>query len=223
MRIRIEIDFNRALVYRLMGLLRRWRVLLILGFFGSVTAFAVPNSDPADFKAGEVIEANAVNGRFNALKSRIEALEATTKALGATGLVMEVNGATYSLGAIYRQTTDGKLDGNLLATLPPTAKSANGYHAAKLLCQNKLNSASAHMCSSEEMSRSAQLGVSISDKMGWISTGAGAGLFRDCRGWSSKGDQPPPVNDPNDSGVLWVGGGPVPGGCNEPHYIHCCD
>jgi hypothetical protein len=103
-----------------------------------------------------------------------------TARISADGLYC---GATAAVGATFS------------AFDPATRRSAIGYRAAKLLCEQADGCAAptAHMCSASEMIRSAQIGAfgTVDQNGAWISTGAAqpasnsAGLLADCNGWTN--------------------------------------
>lgn len=98
-----------------------------------------------------------------------------------------------------------------------------GYAAAKKACETVPscgNSVTAHMCTSEELVRTAQLGAPT--ESGWQSSGTvdvhTGGTIADCWGWTQSQASlmgltwnPPPAPMPN--------GGP----CSDLHPILCCD
>jgi hypothetical protein len=102
-----------------------------------------------------------------------------------------------------------------------------GYVGAKGMCEAKCNnSPTAHMCSSEEVVRSAQLGVSLSS--GWYASGveaayadpSGLGAANgtpsvDCHGFTSAAGS---IN-----AMFWQGTYPAQIGCNNALPVLCCD
>ena len=98
-----------------------------------------------------------------------------------------------SVNGTYCGITSGQYQGDISTTVGATT--IHGYAAAKLLCEQVAACAKpyAHMCSAEEMSRSAQLGLflSVATNIGpfWIN-GAGtittdnvSKVGNDCDGW----------------------------------------
>lgn len=134
--------------------------------------------------------------------------------------VLARNGKQYSLNATYC----GK-------TAPTNGQVTNGYAGAKSLCETVAacgNSLSAHMCTNEEIGRSAQIGIPIDT--GWYSSAAfsfypacssgtcGSGQSTsDCNGWSS--------NNAAEYALTWQTGGRVLFyvSCNNTQPILCCD
>src|SRR5262249_54610814 len=124
----------------------------------------------------------------------------------------------YSVGATkYCGGSSGSTNG-LITT---GGAVPDGYQSAKLLCQSAPGcgmSATAHMCSAEEMVRSAQLGISPSGP-GWYSAGdSDAPQFnvpRECFGWTS--------NDSRVLGTVWDVTFPNPFPCSFAFPILCCD
>lgn len=116
-------------------------------------------------------------------------------AVGPTGptapLVYVHNGKQYGLTGGYCGATAIAYSGNLLAAVPGAA---NGYAAAKTLCENVSGcTVGAHMCISDEIVRSLAMGVSLPAAGGWYSTGVNAqnnGYFaNDCLGWTAFDNQ----------------------------------
>jgi hypothetical protein len=175
--------------------LRRWvltgAALFILG--GSAAAYAViqPFADQQVLKASDL----------NAL------VAATNKP------VLTKSGHQYSMQATYC----GK-------TAPTNGQITNGYAGAKSLCESLAAcgaSPSAHMCTAEELVRSAQLSVSIDS--GWYSTGVftGPGLAQneyllDCSGWTTNVDTL--------VGAVWDSAArPAGTSCKVSQPVLCCD
>lgn len=144
------------------------------------------------------------------------------------GLQQQINkptivrsGRQYSLGATYCGKTTASTNGQI----------PNGYAGTKFQCEAVAacgNSPSAHMCSSEELVRSASLGVII--ESGWYSSavvsmypGCSGGtcgstqLASDCMGWTS--------NNGAEYGLAWQWGGrPLhQAPCTTVLPVLCCD
>ena len=118
---------------------------VLLATLGLSVAIATPKNT---FKVGEKLSADAVNATFSDLDKRVsDATERPT---------VTRNSKRYSLGATYCGRTDPKAGGAL-----------GGYAGAKALCEGTTGcaSASSHMCTSEELTRSAQM--SILSASGW--------------------------------------------------------
>jgi hypothetical protein len=86
------------------------------------------------------------------------------------------------------------MSGQFPTTLIPGIGTVSGYRAAKVFCEQACGAPAAHMCSSEEITRSAQLGaipVPLPATYFWVSTQAynyyypSAVSIRDCNGWTS--------------------------------------
>jgi hypothetical protein len=121
------------------------------------------------------------------------------------------NNVQFSLGATYCGKT----------TLSTTGK-IGGYPAAKNACQSVSAcgpSPTAHMCTSEEIARTAQAGITID--VGWYSSSAVAAIqptfITDCVGWTSEqgGDRGPTWNAVNKN--------PDTDYCNSSNPVLCCD
>ena len=162
-----------------------------------------------DFKPGEALRAKDLNDSFKDVDSRLQAQR-----------VMTVGTVSYSVGATKycgkTNPTDGKI----------TSAATSGYVLAKSLCQNVTagcnTSPSAHMCSSEELVRSSQLGVAVD--AGWYSTGSTSAISNaagksasDCLGWSS--------SDEANAGAVWNPSPlqPTAALCNARFPVLCCD
>jgi hypothetical protein len=99
---------------------------------------------------------------------------------------------------------------------------AMGYAAAKAMCQASTGcntSPTAHMCSTEELERSMQLGMAPST--GWYSSGAFAtwgsmtAYVQDCTGWTKQ--------DNGEFGLQWAATQPTPSACGTAQPVLCCD
>ena len=128
--------------------------------------------------------------------------------------VVTVNGKQFSIGASYCGET-GTTTGAIM----------NGYLGAKTQCEALLacgTSLSAHMCTAEEMVRSAQANVTPMNGNGWYSTGvweqvngSSATNMGDCTGWT--------LGDSNHYGATWGSGVPIAQSCNQILPVLCCD
>lgn len=163
------------------------------------------------FVAGEVVSAATINDNFADLDKRIS----SPTRVATAGAVSYSIGATRSCGATA--ATTGKFD--------PAA--GGGYVAAKKACEAKCGTATAHMCSSEEVVRLAQMGTPAT--AGWIATGAVAttpgptAVSNDCYGYATDvGTTAAPPNT-QQFGALWTGGFVAFSGCNTQNPISCCD
>lgn len=99
-----------------------------------------------------------------------------------------------------------------------------GYPATKALCEASTacgNSATAHMCSTEEVIRSASMGINMPS--GWYSVGVYVvqssypDLYRDCTGWTSL--------QSTALGTVWGNSpdAPTNQSCNVVAPVLCCD
>lgn len=121
----------------------------------------------------------------------------------------------YSRGAVYfgsTSSTNGAI----------AAAGANGYAAAKALCQSVAGgSPTAHMCTGDELVRSVQLGIGIPS--GWYASGAWQpnSANSSCQAWSSSANI--------DTAPYWyvpsVGatGFPSATSCDKTAPVLCCD
>jgi hypothetical protein len=190
--------------------------LVVAGAFALLSAMALPADAmvPHSFSNGQTLSATDMNDDFNGLDTRVSTLETFT----TTGTkVVEIRGPgnkKWSLGATYCGVTPGSYNGSL-----------GGYATAKSLCESVTGcSPSAHMCTSEELVRTYQMGVTFSTE-GWYSQGAwaywsttGSNYMNDCAGWTS--------TLTNSYGPVWnYMSSPSPSGdaCNLTHPVICCD
>jgi hypothetical protein len=153
----------------------------------------------------------------------------TSDPLNATDLnglnVVTVGTVSYSVGATK---FCGESPTSTTGSFSYNSGALTGYQAAKAICQTSTGcnaSATAHMCSAEEMVRSSQLGVTVPGQ-GWYSTGTyatqGAGpVVDDCYGWTAAAA--------GDDGAIWSPGAPSGAGdatilsCATTTPILCCD
>jgi len=149
--------------------------LLVIAGVSTLALATVPHT----FNSGDVLSAMDLNVDFNALDTRLAAVE--TKPVMTA---MPDGGASYSLAAKYcgkTTATSGSISSGMLT----------GWQAAKDLCQTACSSSStAHMCTGDELSRSAQLGLTLDT--GWYASGSAVGFPAsgnpaafDCQGWTS--------------------------------------
>jgi hypothetical protein len=136
-------------------------------------------------------------------------------------------GARYSVGATkFCGVSTSPSTGAF--TFTSAAGPLKGYLAAKASCEASAQcgtSSTAHMCSSEELTRSSQAGVVVAS--GWYTPGVGSYVnqggvefvLQDCLGWSSL--------DPAKLGSIWSTSGPqgTPtwDRCSVSYPILCCD
>ncbi|MFH1529731.1 MAG: hypothetical protein ABIK09_03230 [Pseudomonadota bacterium] len=148
------------------------------------------------------------------------------------------NGRRWSVNAVFRTSTAGKLtsadgswtdDGKTTGAIGTNGYPV-GYSSAKAACEIAVSSPTAHMCSQEEMQRSAQMGITL-DTPSWVSGGNSdfflndqdkLTIVRDCQGWSAGGYFDSSGNI--QAGMVWS---PTihstHGSCEEIHPVACCD
>lgn len=146
------------------------------------------------FGAKDPVGSAAINQNFKYLDDRITAATTLTN-----------NGHSISLRP-----------GRVCGYSAPTAGNIGSYPAAKALCEAACT-ATAHVCSSEEILALASIGVSINANVwyqGGQNTGAGP-YMSDCVGWKT--------NDVNNQGHTWNGSYPMTANCQELHPLACCD
>jgi hypothetical protein len=177
--------------------LRRWLLVASVAVVGaSAVAVALPNNY---FVAGNALTAADLNMLVAAINKP----------------VITRNGKQYSLGATYCGATTTTTDGQM-----------GGYTGAKALCEALPacgTSPTAHMCTSEELTRSMQLDMTTAG--GWYSGGIVALPLsnpdiatNDCGGWKSSGSI---MNGP-----VWQGSpanAPSFAGCYLTFPVLCCD
>src|SRR4051812_28661390 len=109
-------------------------------------------------------------------------------------------------GGVFKISSNGSFcgfSGTATTGLFPTtlvlgAGTVSGYRSAKVICEQTCNAAAAHMCSGEEVFRSAQIGLFTtppSTTCYWMIGGiysyfsAAPTSSRDCIGWTSAGSE----------------------------------
>jgi hypothetical protein len=102
-----------------------------------------------------------------------------------------------------------------------TSDGLTGYRAGRKLCQDAMQKASAHMCTSEEMARAAQSGQGISPPAGWYSSGTyaihdTARPNADCLGWTTSNGSQYTAN-------FWEVSAPSSNSCDTVLPIICCN
>jgi len=162
--------------------------------FASIMADAsVPNT----FNAGDVLSAAKVNANF----ADIDSWRAHP--------VVSKNGKQFSLGATYcgsTSTTTGQITG--------------GRVGAKTSCETVCTSASAHVCTSTELIRTADAGLSV-PSTGWYASSPSG----DCSGWTSAASN---ITASCFNNGAYCSGGGLPAGynyasCNYSFPVLCCD
>ena len=204
MDIHIRIDFsdrNRKWIRAILSVL----LVLVVGGIGLASAAPI---DTNWIAPNQPVVAASLKANLDGLQQQL------------SKVVVARNGRQYSLGATYC----GK-------TAPTNGLIANGYAGTKSLCEAVAacgSSASAHMCSSEEILRSASMGVVIDS--GWYASAVHSSYFgcsggacgstqtsSDCIGWTS--------NNGAEYGLTWQSGGrllyQVQCGTSQP--VLCCD
>ena len=168
---------------------------------------------PHTFANGQVLNATDLNDNFTSLDARLTALEAKRP-------VAKVGTHTYSLDAKYcgkTAPTTGAVTSGALA----------GWAAVKDLCQTACSSPSAHMCTGNELLRSAQLGVPTTNgayaaETAFLVTPNGASSF-DCQGYTTAS---PTVFGYSNFTPIWFSNPDYPSlqdYCNASHPLLCCD
>ncbi len=107
-------------------------------------------------------------------------------------------------------------------TTTPVAGNIGGYAAADVRCRTNSgcgNLATVHMCTADEMLRSARLGITLPVES-WYSAGVvwfegSTGTGADCNGWTTSSG--------GGEGPLWTTSFPNRETCNNPRTIACCD
>jgi hypothetical protein len=183
------------------------RVLLYVvtpvALVAATAAVARATLDTTWIADGKPVSSSKLQSNLTELDTRLKTVEGFQSR--ATG-----NGS-YSVGAVFcgaTAATDGKI--------------TNGYAGAKTLCQAACaNAPSAHMCTSEELVRTQQRGVLITQAAGWYARGVhstnGSGPVRDCQGWTN--------NAGTDLASAWETPlGPVGVAvCSSSFPVLCCD
>lgn len=167
----------------------------VIGALGLGVAVAAPNYT---FVEGQKLSSAQMTENFADLQARIAVLEARPTLGVPVGSTAPTNGNFV--------TSDG------LA----------GYRAARKLCQDALQKASAHMCTADEMVRSAQTGSGSGSPNGWIASGtwslhdtAQARAIDDCSGWTTSSE--------SKTANVWTLNTPSQDACQVAHPILCCN
>jgi hypothetical protein len=182
------------------------RVLLYvatpLALVAATAAIAHATIDTTWIMNGQPVSAMKLAGNLNDLDARVSKPTITKM------------GKQFSIGATYcgvTATTPGDLS---------ALGGANAYAGAKAACQLVAacgNSLSAHMCSSEELTRTMQLGLP-SPSTSWYAAGVATGpatlLVSDCNGYT--------VNSAGISGPVWINNAGYTS-CNNTYPVACCD
>ncbi|MFI5300439.1 MAG: hypothetical protein ACHREM_20320 [Polyangiales bacterium] len=161
----------------------------------------------------------------------------TLTAAGLTQLSVATAGtASYSVGAtVFVGITSGTHTGNLLAD-PHAGTAANGYQAAANICRAEVTGATPtiHMCTAEEIMRTAALGMPMPQQPGVLPAVNAVGRFStmvqapgsgspaaDCTGWTgTTGAAAVDVSYAGASGGGWAASTTS---CGSAMYLLCCD
>jgi hypothetical protein len=181
------------------------RVLMLCGALVGVIALPVVIAraySTAWIQSGQPVSAAALSADLDEVQTRLAALEAfKTRATQDGG---------FSLGATFCGAT-GSTNGQI----------TNGYAGAKGLCTALSAcgmSSTAHMCTTEDLSRSMQLGITLAT--GWYSAFVeivdhnGLG-YSDCGAWTN--------STPTAGGSYWGGSYATLDLCNNSHPVLCCN
>jgi hypothetical protein len=189
--------------------------LAIVATTAIVARATVQNVDTTWIQDGGPVSATSLTTDFATVNSNFGDLQGqvTTLQGQAAKPVVTINGKQWSVGAaLCGQTaaTQGLITG--------------GYAGAKSLCQSACGgSASAHMCTTEELVRSVQAGMNITTNM-WCAGGVYASpitlqgvtsTLSDCAGWTS--------NAQGQSALKWSNNAPEADTCISSYPIACCD
>lgn len=198
MKIVIDLELSRRQKQVIRG-------AVVVGAVVAALGIGVAIADPLAFSTSESLSSTKMNNNFTDLNTRLHTVEATLAHATADG--------GYSLGATYCGET-APADGTL------SALSGSGYAKARTACQALGTcSATAHMCTGEELTRS----VAIGDVpgTGWYATAVyaqAAGVAtRDCLGWKT--------NTSSDEGAIWDGNNGPSGVavCATSEAVLCCN
>ena len=149
--------------------------------------------------------------------------------------------ATYSTpdGGVFTISANGKwcssspttTTGAFPTTLIVGVGTVSGYRSAKVICEQTCGAANAHMCSADEIVRSAQLGAIPPAATGyWMAGGAyslySSGSSQDCLGWTDNSglaeylDSIFNVDSNGPAGTQRIY--PTIDWCNRTYKIACC-
>jgi hypothetical protein len=199
---------EREIVVRLVvprWMKRRWTlaVVVLVSAVSAIVYATVPNT----FAAGDQLSSSKLNANFTALDGRVAALEKFD--IGTSRIVETRGGKAWSLGAVWcgvTASTKGSIPG--------------GYAGAKGQCESACTSTSAHMCTTEEIVRTAQVGVAA--PAGWYSAGlwslyngASSTVDNDCTAWT--------ISTSAVQGYVWSSSYTSVQSCDTTSPILCCD
>lgn len=214
--MRIKLDIDVSLSPR-----ARWAIAWVLTplamLSGSTVAHAWTDGLNTDWiQPGKPISASLLRGLLDQANARMNVLE---EKIGM--YTVDQKSAQYSLAAVYVTSTNKITPGDMSGLDMPS-----GYRSGKLACEEITGSPSAHMCTCEELSRSAALGIKGPDQPGWYTchfradyitdTVSSGKSNSDCDGWRN--------NDANHVGMA-TGNTWEPAGltCDKKQPILCCD
>jgi len=197
MRVRFHIEFELSPRQKRL-IVGGIAATVLLG--GTIVWASVPNV----FKDGDPLSAQTMNDNFTALDQRLSKVETVTAKASAD--------AGYAFGASYCGSS-----GVTKADLSGVSGTGTGYVKARAQCQTTCSSPGAHLCTSDEVSRSAQLGVTVPN--GWyssVSYFASSAPGNECSGFTDG-------TSTTWQASWWVGGTPSADYCNQSHALLCCD
>jgi hypothetical protein len=177
----------------------------VIGALGIGVAIAAP-IDTTWITGGAQVSATSLKTDLDGLQTQIT----------AGRFVGTIGGQQYSVGATAYVGVTATFNG----------LQVGGYTGAKQKCQAAFM-ASSHMCTTEELARSAQTGVAMPANPGWYSastrdgTGVGSAITNDCFGWSDS-----TAGGNNNGAIAYQAGSTVAfslGTCDQTNPILCCD
>lgn len=186
------------------------RLLIVGSLLIVLGTAAVSLAIPVPFVSNTTLKAADLNADF-------AATEAITVGTGASA-------KSYARAAIFAKATTSTYYGNMHASGSSTGPT--GYVGAKAICETLVGSNTAHMCTADELIRSAQLGaIPAAEPSSWYASGVlGPTNANDCKGWTDDGTS---------YGSTWnflaaappVGASYYPGStaCSQALPILCCD
>jgi len=196
---------------------KRTRLLLAAGIACALaTPFAVRalGAVPNVFSTGSPIVAADLNANFAHVVAGVTAVEARAAAIEARRAGPVYCGAGAATTGAIR------------------SGAANGYPAARDICRTVCGgSATAHMCTTNEVAISLQMGVRPTAVSGWVNGNSWhwedvrpdrviVTNVSDCIGWIEG-------TNPNQAGTIFVvtpsTGYPSADACNTSHLVFCCD
>jgi hypothetical protein len=197
---------------------------VLLTLFSTVAVADPVQPQLTVFQSGDVISSSEVNENFSLIAQQVDSNSALLAAVNE----IEADGKRYSLNGVYRGTTESAVIGGSFGSDGLTQGAIqyggeSGYPAAKAACEVAVgNSPTAHMCTAEELVRSAQLGISVPTGV-WYSGGVAATrsddyVVWDCNRWTSL--ETPCSAASHCLGYTW---GQAYQGCSSALPVACCD